>query len=589
MDMKQQVIAALLRAKQHDLANMVAAVQVTAGKKQVIFLGNTGPNGAPEWVVVWYRNTNGDGTGPIMRITPRLGIEPDINKMGREQFYGDPKGLAQYMGHMRPRLSRQGIILLNKMTKANTSSVTAQLDQHMVDELQLYIDNEHQLYRQRQAIEENLTRKWKKGRYDHTKAPKLWMYLVDNAAKQYIKEFMSPGTKIHIATRRKAAQELADDWQKEAKQNLGEPGALGMALMKTSASFKSRPVKDKKVQQVLNKSYPYLDEAQDAGQSVFRNAKVQVGASNQNPFYSGVVFKEGRGWWFWAPVPGKPGKKMKMGPYSSKGRAEETKQDMEEEAGASTKRVQAGTWQEQAKAELEAELGGIETEYGRLKGRDYFTLESSSGRANNGESEWMVFKDAKSAERYAVEYVQEQLDDDPSMFNQKWLKQHVYISPNDIRIISQEDADNYVDDIRYESEERLLDEAKMLKVWESLEDKKDALNDKLMAEIDPKKQAVIQKQIDKMEDAQSKLVDKADEKLRAEMAKQTADELKKDPLRWAEDLGYDMGKNRPPWLQIDTRKAAQDAVDNDGVAHFLDGYDGEEIECPNGAVAFGTN
>ena len=29
----------------------------------------------------------------------------------------------------------------------------------------------------------------KKGTYDHIKAPKLWMYLVDNGAKKYVKEF----------------------------------------------------------------------------------------------------------------------------------------------------------------------------------------------------------------------------------------------------------------------------------------------------------------------------------------------------------------------------------------------------------------
>jgi hypothetical protein len=146
-----------------------------------------------------------------------------------------------------------------------------------------------------------------------------------------------------------------------------------------------------------------------------------------------------------------------------------------------------------------------------------------------------------------------------------------------------------VDNIRYESDERVLDEAGMLRAWESLEDKKDALSDKMLEEMDPRKQSQMQKQIEKMEQAQTKLVDKADQKLRASMAKDTADALKKDPLAWAEDLGFDMESNRPPWLQIDTRKAAADAVKTDGVAHFLDSYDGEEVDLKSGAVAFGTN
>jgi len=43
------------------------------------------------------------------------------------------------------------------------------------------------------------------------------------------------------------------------------------------------------------------------------------------------------------------------------------------------------------------------------------------------------------------------------------------------------------------------------------------------------------------------------------------------------------------FIRIDVDRAAQDAIDTDGVAHFLDGYDNEEVELPSGAVAYGTN
>ena len=475
---------ALFRALLDELSLFVGGAsmsqQVTAGRKQVVFLGQTGPNNAREWVVIQYRNgPNGNGES-VMRVSQRLGLEPRADQPVQ---WTDKKIMAIYLKHMRHKLSRPGVILMNKLATART--VVRAQDDDMVYELKVYIENDAQLYRQRtRPVQVNLEKKWQKGTYDHAQAPKLWLYLVNDGAKKYVKEHGSPGMKVDVATRKKVAQEMADEWQVEMEAQLGPMGG----------------------------------------------------------------------------------------------------------ATASRKRVRAGTWQEKAKAELEAELGGIETEdTGRTSMRDAITLESTSGRAANGESEWIVFKDMKSAERYAVEYVQEMLDDDPSMFDQKWLKNHVFVSPTDIRIISNEDADSYVDDIRYESEERLLDEAGMLRAWQALEDKKDALSDKMMEETDPRKEAAFQKQIDKMEQAQSKLVDKADDKLRSELAKRTADALKSDPLEWAEELGFEFDKNRPPWLQIDTRKAAQDAVNTDGVAHFLDNYDGEEVDLDSGAVAFGTN
>lgn len=56
-------------------------------------------------------------------------------------------------------------------------------------ELELYIDNTEPLYRQAQAIQQNLIRKIQSGRYDHRRAPKLWLYLVDEGARRYVKEF----------------------------------------------------------------------------------------------------------------------------------------------------------------------------------------------------------------------------------------------------------------------------------------------------------------------------------------------------------------------------------------------------------------
>jgi hypothetical protein len=84
-----------------------------------------------------------------------------------------------------------------------------------VNELDLYINNDEDLYRRKfMPIIYNLQRKIKSNIYDHELAKKLWMYLVDEAAKAYTKEFGKPGEDVKTffpkPTREKVAQVLAD-------------------------------------------------------------------------------------------------------------------------------------------------------------------------------------------------------------------------------------------------------------------------------------------------------------------------------------------------------------------------------------------
>ena len=66
------------------------------------------------------------------------------------------------------------------------------IDSDAVNELDTYIMNNEELYRRRfMPIISNIKRKLAKDVYDHEKAQKLWMYLVDDAAKEYVKEFGS--------------------------------------------------------------------------------------------------------------------------------------------------------------------------------------------------------------------------------------------------------------------------------------------------------------------------------------------------------------------------------------------------------------
>lgn len=89
-----------------------------------------------------------------------------------------------------------------------------------IRELQLFCENDGDLYRQQvQPIQKNLQRKLAKGTYDHEKSKKLWMYLADNCAKKYGKEFGSEGQPWHkmfsTSDRRAVAAAFADDFKQE--------------------------------------------------------------------------------------------------------------------------------------------------------------------------------------------------------------------------------------------------------------------------------------------------------------------------------------------------------------------------------------
>tara|TARA_B100001057_G_C22633469_1_gene865314 strand:- start:6 stop:362 length:357 start_codon:yes stop_codon:yes gene_type:complete len=70
--------------------------------------------------------------------------------------------------------------------------INENIDSDAVNELDTYIMNNESLYRRRfMPIISNIKRKLKRNVYDHEKAQKLWMYLVNDAAKEYVKEYGS--------------------------------------------------------------------------------------------------------------------------------------------------------------------------------------------------------------------------------------------------------------------------------------------------------------------------------------------------------------------------------------------------------------
>ena len=97
------------------------------------------------------------------------------------------------------------------------------IDSDAVNELDTYIMNSEELYRRRfMPIISNIKRKIKNNVYDHEKAQKLWMYLVDDAAKEYVKEFGSTqddvATMFPKETRQQVARIISDRELENIKQ-----------------------------------------------------------------------------------------------------------------------------------------------------------------------------------------------------------------------------------------------------------------------------------------------------------------------------------------------------------------------------------
>ena len=101
--------------------------------------------------------------------------------------------------------------------------ITEAQDSDAINELDLFIMNDEDLYRKRfMPIITNIKRKMKRGVYDHEKVIKLWMYLVDDAARQYVQQFGSPEQDVKDMfpkeTRLQVAQVIADREKENIEQ-----------------------------------------------------------------------------------------------------------------------------------------------------------------------------------------------------------------------------------------------------------------------------------------------------------------------------------------------------------------------------------
>ena len=99
--------------------------------------------------------------------------------------------------------------------------VTENIDSDAVNELDSFIMNNEDLYRRRfMPIISNIKRKMKKNIYDHEKAQKLWMYLVDDAAKEYVKEFGNSQDDVSNMFPKETRQQVARIISDREKENI---------------------------------------------------------------------------------------------------------------------------------------------------------------------------------------------------------------------------------------------------------------------------------------------------------------------------------------------------------------------------------
>ena len=99
--------------------------------------------------------------------------------------------------------------------------ITEAQDSDAINELDSFIMNDEELYRRRfMPIIENLKRKMKRGIYDDQKAIKLWMYLVDDAAREYIKEFGTPDQDVKDMFPKETRLKVAEVISLREKENI---------------------------------------------------------------------------------------------------------------------------------------------------------------------------------------------------------------------------------------------------------------------------------------------------------------------------------------------------------------------------------
>jgi hypothetical protein len=178
-------------------------------------------------------------------------------------------------------------------------------------------------------------------------------------------------------------------------------------------------------------------------------------------------------------------------------------------------------------------------------------IETSDG------SHWILFKNYDQMEKQSKDQVRQDLEEDPEMFSPDFIEQHQSISPTDARQFGVEHGDFTVED-------RDLDELKEMadQYGVKYDDTDDDTDDKLKNKL--------------IDDVSSKVADEVEKTINRDGLK---DWICHDQGFCSED---EFQEQYGKWLHLDVDSAVDDAVDTDGVEHFIARYDGNSHELKNG-------
>lgn len=216
------------------------------------------------------------------------------------------------------------------------------------------------------------------------------------------------------------------------------------------------------------------------------------------------------------------------------------------------------------KSVLRAMAKELEFEADEIESSDRFKIKESHYSSFTGDTYWLieigsqeyyVAKNNDSAYDLAVAMVKQDLEENPEIFNQSFIEGHIDMK-------------------------RLRDQ-----LWS------DTLNSnheyyREMSDGDLKREVEGRLNLDEEEfldeDGEFKDVDEIVEKL----AEDLTEEQLKEPMDYLEDIfgKEDAVKKAIEIAGIDEDAAAEEAVDTDGMGHFLSPYDGEYHEGPDGII-----
>lgn len=181
---------------------------------------------------------------------------------------------------------------------------------------------------------------------------------------------------------------------------------------------------------------------------------------------------------------------------------------------------------------------------------------------DNGAEEYYIFDSYDEAEQVAVQYVREMMNE-PEMFNMDFLRGYI-------------DNEKLTRDLWYDEQNYFYD----------------TYNEMTDEEL---KQAVgfEEPDTDYYDEAESLMEDEIVEFDREDAIQELIDEKEStfDGVEYLEDIYGSNWQSEFSNIEnyIDYDEASEDAVNIDGVAHFLAGYDGNEIDLPNGGVMYRYN